>query len=156
MERAGRIVRIANGVYSLPMEGIRNCVPANKAIVDMLAAGPRTNAALIVGTRLTEGAIHAAIHRLGKQGKIIRVKRGKYGLPGTAVPHVYAKDAINQALQSGSKTGPELVAATGKNRGEIWQALHRLKAKGLIRSVRRGYQAAFALPPERKALRRAA
>jgi hypothetical protein len=157
MERAGRIVRVANGVYALPMEGIRNYVPADKAIVDMLAAGPRTNAELIVGTGLTEGAIHAAVHRLGMQDKIIRVKRGKYALPGTVVPHVYAKDAINEALQSGSKTVSELMIATGKNRGEIWQALHRLKAKGLIIGLgRRGYQAAFALSPKRKTLRRAA
>jgi hypothetical protein len=102
---------------------------------------------------LTEGAIH----RLGKQGKIIRVKRGKYALPRTAVPHVYAKDAIYEALQSCSMTVPELLAATRKNRGEIWQAFHRLKAKGLIIGLgRRGYQAAFALPRKRKILRRAA
>ena len=114
----------------------------------MLAAGPRTNAELIAGTGLTEGAIHAAIHRLGKQGKVIRVKHGKYALPGIAVPHVYTKDAIIRALQSGSKTVRELMTATGKNRGEIWQALHRLKAKGLIHGGgQRGRLAAFALPP---------
>ena len=146
MVRAGRLVRVADGMYSLPIDGVGNYVPADKAVVDMLAAGPRTNAELIAGTGLTEGAIHAAIHRLGKQGKVIRVKHGKYALPGTAVPHVYTKDAINEALQSGPKTVRELMTATGKNRGEISQALHRLKAKGLIKAHlicpgRRGYQA---------------
>jgi hypothetical protein len=149
MKRAGRIVRVANGVYALPTEGISNYVPGRKAIVDVLGAGGSyTNAQLRDRTGLTEGAIHAAIHRLGKQDKIIRVKRGKYALQGTAVPHVYTKDAINEVLQSGSKTVRELMTATGKNRGEIWQALHRLKAKGLIiGGGQRGR--AFALPPGR-------
>jgi hypothetical protein len=157
MVRAGRLVRVADGMYSLPIDGVSNYVPGQKAIVDVLAAGGSyTNARLRALTGLTEGAIHAAVHHLVKQGKAIRIKRGLWALPGTAPPHIYARDAIIEALQSGPKTVRELMTATGKNRGEIWQALHRLKAKGLIIEVHlirpgcRGYQAAFALPPERK------
>jgi DNA-binding MarR family transcriptional regulator len=140
MVRAGRLVRVADGMYSLPIDGVSNYVPGQKAIVDVLGAGGSyTNAQLRARTGLTVAAIHAAVHHLVKQGKIIRIKRGSYARPGTAPPHIYARDAIMEALQSGSKTVPELVAATRKNRGEISQALHRLKAKGLIRRGRRGY-----------------
>ena len=80
MERAGRIFRVANGVYGLPTKGVSTYVSAEKAIVNMLAAGPRTNAELIVGTGRTEAAVHAAIHRLGKQGKIKCEKRSRRGI----------------------------------------------------------------------------
>jgi hypothetical protein len=149
MVRAGRLVRVADGMYSLPTDGVSNYVPGQKAVVDVLAAGGSyTNAQLRARTGLTEGAIHAAVHHLVKQGKAIRIKRGLWARPGTAPPHIYARDAIIEALQSGSKTVHELMTATGKNRGEIWQALHRLKAKGLIHGGgQRGRLAAFALPP---------
>jgi hypothetical protein len=89
---------------------------------------------------------------LKKRGKVVLTDYGKYALPGAATPHVYTKDAIDEALQSGSKTVPDFMELTGKNRGEIWAALRRKKVKGevvqayLVYPGRRGYLAAFALP----------
>jgi len=79
--RADRIVRDANAVYRLPMEGVSNYLPAEEAIVKTLAAaGPCTNAELIAATGHTEAAIHAAVHRLRKQSKIISKMRSKRGV----------------------------------------------------------------------------
>jgi hypothetical protein len=91
--------------------------------------------------------VSAALHRLHNAGSIVLTKPGKYALAGSASPHVYARDAITDALRSGKKTMPELIAATGKNYGEIWQALRRMGDKReVIRVARRGQIVAFALP----------
>jgi hypothetical protein len=73
---------------------------------------------------------------LHNAGSIVLTKRGKYALAGSASPHVYARDAITDALRSGKKTMPELIAATGKNYGEIWQALRRMGDKREVIRVR--------------------
>jgi predicted Rossmann fold nucleotide-binding protein DprA/Smf involved in DNA uptake len=138
MERAGRIERRANGVYSLPKKGVSAYVPTEKAILDVLRkGGERSCAELRAETGKSEGAVHGALHRLHKAGRIVCMGRGKYALAGSAPPHVYARDAISDALRSGKKTKtmPELIAATGKNYGEIWQALRRLEAKGRVKRV---------------------
>jgi biotin operon repressor len=149
MERAGRIVRVGNGIYALPMKGV-SCapyIPADKAILDALGKGGQRNCAeLRAETGKSEGAVHAALHRLRNAGSIVLTKRGRYALAGSAPPHVYARDAISDALRSGKKAMPELIAATGKNRGEIWAALRRLEAKGrVIQVALRGQLIAFAL-----------
>jgi len=134
------------------MKGISNHVPADKAILHALGMGPqRSCAELRAKTGKSEGAVHAALHRLRKAGSIVLTKRGRYALPGSASPHVYARDAITDALRSGKKTMPELIAATGKNYGEIWQALRRLEAKrGVIQVASRGELVAFALPANQR------
>jgi predicted Rossmann fold nucleotide-binding protein DprA/Smf involved in DNA uptake len=153
--RAGRIVRIVPGVYGLPMEGVAPYIPADKAILDALSKGGQLSCAeLRAKTGKSVGAVNAALHRLHHAGSIILTKRGKYALTGSASPHVYARGAIIDALRSGKKTMPELIAATGKNYGEIWQALRRLEAKGdIIRVAHRGQRVAFALPSARGAPR---
>jgi DNA-binding MarR family transcriptional regulator len=80
MFRAGLIERRANGVYGLPTKGASTYLPAEEAIVNMLATGSRTNRELIAGTGHTEAAVHAAIHRLAKRGKITRKTRSKLGV----------------------------------------------------------------------------
>jgi hypothetical protein len=149
MQRAGRIVRVANGVYGLPTKDVNAYVPARKAILDTLGkGGQRSCAELKADTGKSEGAVHAALHYLHNAGRIVLTKRGRYALAGSAPPHVYARDAISVALRSGKKTIPELIAATGKNYGEIWAALRRLEAKGCIKQVApRGRLAAFAAAP---------
>jgi predicted Rossmann fold nucleotide-binding protein DprA/Smf involved in DNA uptake len=136
MHRAGQIVRIANGVYGLPATCVSTYVSADKAILDALRNGGQRNCAeLRAQTGKSEGAVHAALHRLHKAGRIVLTKRGRYALAGSASPHVYARDAINDALRSGNKTMPELIGATGKNYGELWAALKRLMAKGQVVQV---------------------
>jgi hypothetical protein len=154
MERAGRIVRVGNGVYALPMEGV-SCapyIPADKAILDALGKeGQRNCAELRAETGKSEGAVHAALHRLHNAGSIVLTERGRYALAGSAPPHVYTRDAISDALRSGKKTIPELIAATGKNYGEIWAALRRLEAKGRVKQVAPcGQLVAFALSNQRR------
>jgi hypothetical protein len=136
MERAKRIIRVENGVYALPMEGVRSYVPTDEAILDALAkGGERSCAELKAETGKSEGAIHAGLHRLAK--RIVRTKRGRYALTGNAPPHVYARDAISDKMRSRKKmTIPELMAATGKNYGEIYQALQRENAKCRVRLIR--------------------
>ena len=147
LERARRIVRVANGVYGLPTKDVSAYVTAPKAILDALGrGGQRSCAELRAETGKSEGAVHAALHRLRNAGSIVLTKRGRYALAGSAPPHVYARDAISVALRSGKKTMPELIAATGKNRGEIYAALRRLEAKGRVKQVApRGQRVAFAL-----------
>jgi predicted transcriptional regulator len=160
LRRAGRIVRVAAGVYALPTADSRNYIPGGIAVLDALATErPSTCAELRDRTGLSEGAVHAALHNLTTElGKIIRVKRGVYALQG-AVPHVYARDAVIEELRRGRNTISELAAKTGKNRGELTQAVYRLKSKGLVtrhfvpgrsgglrgRGGHRGPVAAFAL-----------
>jgi hypothetical protein len=162
MNASKDIVRVANGEYALPAEDIVGYVPPSIAIINVLTDGPATPAELCARTCKSKSQIAGALNWLWKHSKIVRIRPNLWGLPGTAPPYIIARDAIIEALRSGSKTVPELVTATGKNRGAIWQALRRLKAEDLlieaylIHPGRRGYQAAFALPPERKTLRRAA
>jgi DNA-binding IclR family transcriptional regulator len=149
MVRADWLRREANGVYGLPREGAGNYVPGDQAVLNALAAGERTRAELVTATGLTEAAVHAAIHRLKERKVVILKDRGKnatYALAGTAPPHVYAREAMNNALRSGEKTMPELEAITGKKRHELWAAYKREEAKRRVkRIVRRGKRAAFAL-----------
>jgi hypothetical protein len=162
MNASKDIVRVADGEYALPAQGIIPYVPPSIAILTALKDGLATPAELRARTGKSADQIAGALHWLWKHKKIVRTDYGLWALPGTAPPHIIARDAILEALQSGAKTVRELMAATGKNRGEIWQALRGLKAKCLVIEAylvhpgRRGYQAAFALPPERKTLRRAA
>jgi biotin operon repressor len=152
LERARRIVRVAQGVYQLPTKGVSAYVTAEKAILDALGKGGQRNCAeLRAETGKSEGAVHAALHRLRNAGSIVLTKRGGYALAGSAPPHVYARDAISDALRSGKKTMPELIAATGKNYGEIWAALRRLEAKGRVKQVApREQLVAFALSNQRR------
>jgi hypothetical protein len=165
MNASRDVVRVADGEYALPADGvIVPYVPPSIAILKTLADGPATPAELCIRTGKTKTQIAGALHWLWKHKKIVRTDYGLWALPGTAPPHIIARDAIIEVLQSGSKTVRELMAATGKNRGEIWQALRGLKAKCLVIEAylvhpgRRGYQAAFALAarPRRETLRRAA
>jgi hypothetical protein len=164
MNASKDIVRVADGEYALPAEGIVRYVRPSIAILTALKDGPATPAKLRARTGKSANQIAGALHWLWKHKKIVRTDYGLWALPETAPPHIIARDAILDALQSGSKTVRELMAATGKNRGEIWAALRRLKAEHsiaeayLIYPGRRGYQAAFALParPRRETLRRAA
>jgi hypothetical protein len=155
MERAKRIVREANGVYAPWTEGAAY-VATDKAILEVLANGPAGPAGLRARTGKSDAAIHGGLHRLKKKGTIVLTERGKYtmyALAGTAPLHVYAGDAIDRALESGSKTLPELETVTGKKRGELWAALLRKEAKGevvkayLINVGHRGRLAAFAAAP---------
>jgi hypothetical protein len=100
------------------------------------------------------GETAGGLHRLKKAGKVILTERGrraKYALAGTAQAHVHAGEALDYALESGSKIMRELEEATGKKRGELWAAIDRKIAKGEIVKAyltnvgHRGRLAAFAL-----------
>jgi hypothetical protein len=164
MNASKDIVRVADGEYALRAEGIIPYVLPSTAILDALKDGPAAPAELCARTGKSKSQIAGALNWLWKHKKIVRIRPNLWGLPGTAPPYIIARDAVIEALQSGSKTVRELVAATGKNRGAIWQALRGLKAEDLlieaylIHPGRRGYQAAFALPARsrRETLRRAA
>jgi hypothetical protein len=150
----GEIMRVGFGRYALPTESLvlARRVPPAEAILNALANGSVTPAEIRVRTGLSKAQVAGSLHVLKKRRKVVLTDYGKYALPGTATPHVYTKDAIDEALQSGSKTVPEFMKLTGKNRGEIWAALRRKKVKGevvqayLVYPGRRGYLAAFALP----------
>src|SRR5207245_2547294 len=107
--------------------------------LDALGTGEqRTCAELRAETGKSEGAVHAALHRLHKAGSIDLTERGRYALAGSAPPHVYARDAMTDALRSRKKktmTMPQLIAATGKNYYEIWAAVRREEAKGRVRVI---------------------
>jgi hypothetical protein len=119
LARARRIERRANGVYSMPTEGV-SCAPyvsADKAMLNVLGkGGQRSCAELRAETGKSVGAVSAALHRLHNAGRIVRTNRGRYASAGSEPPHVYARDAICVALRSGQKTMtmPELIATTGK------------------------------------------
>jgi hypothetical protein len=81
MERARRIERFAHGIYGLPTKRAVKYVPVSEAVLKMLATRGRTNAELIAGTGHSEAAIHSAIHRLSKAGKIICSARTRRGVP---------------------------------------------------------------------------
>jgi hypothetical protein len=67
--------------FRLPTKRAGKYVPAAEAVLKMLATGSRTNTELIDGTGHSEGAIHSAIHRLSKAGKIIWSTRTRRGVP---------------------------------------------------------------------------
>jgi hypothetical protein len=148
------VMRVGFGRYALPTETLvlARHVPPAKTILNTLARGSATQAEIRARTGLSKAQVAGCLHVLKKRGKVVLTDYGKYALPGTATPHVYTKDAIDKALQSGSKTVPELMKLTGKNRGEIWAALRRKKVKGevvqayLVYPGRRGRLAAFVLP----------
>jgi len=136
MVRAGRIDRIENGVYAL--EGVAAAyIPTDKAILDALdRAGQLSCAELRAETGKSEGAVHAALHRLHNARIIIRTERGKYARAGSAPPHVYTRDAISDPLRSGKKkkTIPELMAASGKNYGETYRRFDARKPRAACAS----------------------
>jgi hypothetical protein len=81
MKRARRIERYGYGIYGLPTRRAVKYVPVGEAVLKMLATGRRTNAELIAGTGHSEAAIHSAIHRLSRAGKIIGSTRTRRGVP---------------------------------------------------------------------------
>jgi hypothetical protein len=87
---------------------------------------------------LTKTQVAGAVHWLWRRaGKIDRVRPNLYALAGT-VPverYITARDAILNALRSGKKSVPELVALAGKNRAAIWQALRGLLADRMIKQL---------------------
>lgn len=148
---SGEIERIGFGHYAAPEQGLARHMPPGKAILKALSDnGLATPAELRARTGLSKAQVAGALHVLKKRGKVVLTEYGKYALLGTAAAHVYAKDAIDRAMASGLQTVPEFMEFTGKNRGEIWAALRRKKAKGevieayLVYPGRRGRLAAFA------------
>src|SRR5262245_46591541 len=100
LKRAGRIHHFGNGVYGLLTPGVACApyIPTEKAILDVLGKGGEyTPAELRALTGKSEGAVHAALHRLHNTGRIVRTRRGRYASAGNARPHVYARDAIINA-----------------------------------------------------------
>jgi hypothetical protein len=158
MASNGEIKHVGFGRYAPLAEGLACYVRPGKLVWNVLASGKATQAQIRARTGLSKAQVAAAVHWFWKRKKIEPTDYGEWAVAGTATCHVYAKDAIKQALQSGSKTVAELEEITGKNRGELWAALRGLIRRGevveayLIYPGRRGYRAAFALPP---ALRRA-
>jgi hypothetical protein len=151
MKRNGRVVSYARGFYALPQPGIVARVPTEEAILAVLAEGPASPDEIRARTGKTVGEIAGGLHRLKKADKIVPTKRGRYALAGTAPAHVYARDAIEDALYSGEKTEPELIAATGKKRHEIHAALYRLRDEGNVEGVaKRGYFVVWALTTRRR------
>jgi hypothetical protein len=157
MCRDGDIVCIGRGRYAWPKEGLPRYVPMAEAILKALAeiGRPATVPEIQARAGLRENQGHSTLYGLRKRGKVIMIKPGVYALPGAGVPFVPTKDAINEALRSGSKSLPEIVAITGKTRDATWRALRIKKARGeviqayLIHVGRGGGRstAAFALPP---------
>jgi len=149
----GEIKHVGFGRYASLAEGLSCYVRPGKLVWNVLVSGPATPAQIRAHTGLSEAQVAAALHWLSKRKKIERTYYGEWAAAGTATPHVFAKDAILKALQFGSKTVRELEKHTGKNRGELWAALRGLKDREevveayLIYPGRRGYRAAFALPP---------
>jgi hypothetical protein len=156
LERSKRVTRTDLGRYASPAKELAAHVSTDAAILNFLANGPAFFDEIRAGTGKTEGEVAGGIHRLKKAKKIDLIHRGKrarYALAGMAQAHVYAGDAVDQALESGSKIMRELEEATGKKRGELWAAIDRKVAKGeivkayLINVGHRGRLAAFALAP---------
>jgi hypothetical protein len=152
MRQTDEVISAGFGKHVLPAAGIVSYVPPSTATMKVLEDGSATPAEICARTGMSKSQIAGALHWLWKHEKIVRIRPNLWGLPGTALPYVYAHDAVIEVLQSGSKTVRELVAATGRNRGQIWGALRRLKAKGYLieaylvhGSGQRGRCAAFAL-----------
>jgi hypothetical protein len=143
----GEAVRLRHGHYGPPREGAIASEPPGKVILRVLKDGPATSARIRDRGDLTKAQSAGALHWLWKRaGKIVRLRPDLYALPGTApVPHTYARDAIIMALRSGKKSVPELIAVTQKNRGEIWAALRRLCANGIVRQI--GFRNGHAVRP---------
>jgi hypothetical protein len=161
MASNGDAVRKRHGLYGPPQESAAAYVRPGEATLKILERGPASPAEIRERAGLTKAQVAGAVHWLWKKaGKIKRLRPNLYALPGAApVPHVYARDAIINALRSGRKSVPELITITGKNRGEIWAALRRLRADGIIEQVGfrnghavrpgfRGRVAVFALTPK--------
>jgi DNA-binding transcriptional ArsR family regulator len=122
----------------------------DKEILNALADGWATPRELRDRIGCSQGAINKGLSRLRDAGKIILIdrinsaERGRaalYGLPETAAPYVFVEDAIFDALQSGSKTDPELVDATRRKLSAIKAARGRLEAKGVVK--RDGFRGGF-------------
>jgi hypothetical protein len=159
LERAIAKVRERKPTYEKwPEPTLRRQVyvqPSKVVLNDVSVNGKSTPAQIRARTGLSKAQVTASLHWLWRRAKKLEhTDYGEYAPPGSATPHVFTKDAIPKALQSGSKTVAELEELTGKNRGELWAALRGLRDRGdvveayLIYPGRRGYRAAFALPPE--------
>jgi hypothetical protein len=155
MHDSGEIKRIGHGRYASLAEGVVYVQPSKVVLNDVSVNGKSTPAQIRARTGLSKAQVTASLHWLWRRAKKLEhTDYGEYAPPGSATPHVFTKDAIPKALQSGSKTVAELEELTGKNRGELWAALRGLRDRGevveayLIYPGRRGYRAAFALPPE--------
>jgi hypothetical protein len=153
MTDTGAARRLRHGHYGPPQEGAAAYVTPGNLILEALEVA-RASAEqglsaeqLRQRTGLSAAQVAAALHWLWRKAdKIVRLRPGLYALPGTApVPHTYARDAIIIALRSGKKSVPELIAVTGKNRGEIWAALRRQRANGIVRRV--GFRNGLAVRP---------
>jgi hypothetical protein len=153
MRQTNEVVPVGHGKHALPSSDIAPYLPPSRAALKALRDGSASPAELCARTGLSKSQIAGALHWLWKHKKIVRIRPNLWGLPGTAPSYIIARDAIIEALQSGSKIVSELVAATGKNRGAIWQALRRLIVEGLVIQAylvhggrHRGRLAAFAIP----------
>jgi hypothetical protein len=122
----------------------------DKEILNALADGWATPHELRDRIGCSQGAINKGLRRLRDAKEIILIDRANsaergraalYGLAGTAMPYVSVGDAIVDALQSDSKTDPELEAATGRKLSAIKAARGRLEAKGVVKrdGVRGGF-----------------
>jgi Arc/MetJ-type ribon-helix-helix transcriptional regulator/predicted transcriptional regulator len=115
------------------------------------AVGNRlTKAQLIHATHKKENSIAALIHVLERDGEIVRIYPGVYGLPSSD-QNIWrsAREVIMEALTTApnkTATIAKLTEMTGRTPSALSAAIYRLTNAGLIIRLRRGL---FALPQER-------
>jgi hypothetical protein len=142
LEDIGEARRLKHGHYGPPQEGAPDYVRTGEIVWNMLEtpASPeeaRLRAAA-AGHHLTEEQVTGALHWLWRKAKKIRRPAPNlYARPGPGVTdHVFAHDAMLEALVLGTKSMSEIETITGKNRKELSAGFRRhLRPDGLAEQV---------------------
>jgi lambda repressor-like predicted transcriptional regulator len=139
----GTVIRTKHGIYAL-VGSEQPYVSKADAIVAALENGPMANRELARETGTSPSSLPQFLDLLRAKGKIIRIKRGVYALPGSARVYVPTCDAIIASLtKKALKLGP-LVQHVNKStkiartQSSIRTVLARLKKEGTIKQERPG------------------
>jgi hypothetical protein len=135
MHGIGEAKREKWGHYVLPEKAAIDYVRPEKAVLNAMAAGADTPKQIRALTGKSEAQITGALHVLKKRGKIVPTAYGRYAVAGTASPYTYTKHLIVDELRGGAKTVREIMAVTGRNRGDVNAAIQGLKADGIVRRI---------------------
>jgi hypothetical protein len=145
MHRVGEAKRERWGHYAPPETAGLDYVRPEKAILSAIAAGADSPEQIRARTGLSKSQVQGALHVLKKRGKIVLTAYGRYAEAGTASPHIYTKHLIVDALRGGAKIVSEIVAAVGRNRGDVNAAIQGLKADGIVKRI--GWRSGHAVRP---------
>jgi hypothetical protein len=158
------VIRTKFGVYALA--GTESpYVSRGDAILAALKQGPMTFQALAREINNPPSSVPQFLEPLLARGKVIRIKRGIYALPGSAPAYVPTSDAIVSALaKKPMKLGPlvqHVIESTNgtRSRSSIRTVLSRLKDQSTVKQDRRWgeYRLGRRVPPgSRNAGRKAA